>query len=911
MLTLLFTFTFSKRWVQCNIINKKDELNIMVEDIKPHIIGITETWASNDITDAELGLEGYAMFRKDRMGRRGGGVLLYIKENIPAYEVQLQEEADCNEAIWCKLVTGHTTVTIGVVYRCPNITRQNNEKIHNAISEVSKGDCIIMGDFNHGNIKWDSLQSTGVEDQRFLCLVQDNFLTQHVLEPTRAARVLDIVLSSQKEFVDNVVIQEPLGSSDHNQLHFNINIKSDKTKAKQCRRDFRKGNYKKIRKSLALIDWNEKMKNKTATECWNILRGELDSAIDSYVPMKKQGKRSKKKNLSKEAFRKIRYKQNMWRVYKHTGKDKDYDAYKEALNAATNEVRKSKRNFEHKLAQNIKSDSKSFYAYVRSKQNVRDRVGPLEDNAGNKITQGILMAEELNMHFSSVFTREDTSSLPVPETKFEGSEGERLGQLVVTPEVVANKINNMKENKSPGVDGIAPKILKETVEQICTPLAHVFNMSLQEGIVPLEWKEANIIPLFKKGSRNKSVNYRPVSLTSVICEVLETIIRDHMMDFLIKHKFFEEITKWVDEGSPVDVIYLDFQKAFDKVPHQRLLLKLKSHGMGNSIINWIEQWLNDRRQRVVVDGEVSSWKPVLSGVPQGSVLGPILFLVYINDLEEGVTGNILKFADDTKLFRKTKEIGDKQKLQDDIDKLVRWSEKWQMLFNFGKCKCLHTGPGNTGMNYEMGGSILSKTVKEKDLGVSMNANMKVSEQCRIAASKGNQILGMIRRNITYKEKSLIVPLYKAIVRPHLEYCIQAWSPYLRKDIDMLEKIQRRATKLIPGLRDLTYEERLKECGLTTLETRRLRGDQIEVFKILNGYENIDSNLFFQIKESKITRGHNFTLVKKQSRLDVRKFSFSQRTINVWNKLSEECVHASSVNMFKNRIDKYLVKAGYT
>ena len=133
--------------------------------------------------------------------------------------------------------------------------------------------------------------------------------------------------------------------------------------------------------------------------------------------------------------------------------------------------------------------------------------------------------------------------------------------------------------------------------------------------------------------------------------------------------FFEEITKWVDEGSPVDVIYLDFQKAFDKVPHQRLILKLKSHGMGNSIINWIEQWLTDRRQ---------------SG-------GLFLFFVYIDDLGEGVTGNILKFADDTKLIRKTKEIGDKQTLQDDIDKLVRWSEKWQMLFNFGKCKCLHTG----------------------------------------------------------------------------------------------------------------------------------------------------------------------------------------------------------------------------
>ena len=188
-----------------------------------------------------------------------------------------------------------------------------------------------------------------------------------------------------------------------------------------------------------------------------------------------------------------------------------------------------------------------------------------------------------------------------------------------------------------------------------------------------------------------------------------------------------------------------------------------------------------------------------------SVLRPILFLVYINDLEEGVTGKILKFADDTKLFTKTKEIGDNQNLQDDIDKLVKWSEKWQMLFNFGKCKYLHIGPGNTSMTYEMGGTILSTTVKEKDLGVTMNANMKVSEQCRIAASKGNQVLGMIRRNISYKDKSLIVLLYKAIVRSHLEYCIQAWSPYLRKDIDMLEKIQRRATKLIPGLRDLRYE----------------------------------------------------------------------------------------------------------
>ena len=208
-----------------------------------------------------------------------------------------------------------------------------------------------------------------------------------------------------------------------------------------------------------------------------------------------------------------------------------------------------------------------------------------------------------------------------------------------------------------------------------------------------------------------------------------------------------------------------------------------------------------------------------------------------------------------------------------------------MLFNFGKCKCLHTGHGNLNVNYKMGDTVLGTTVKEKDLGVTISADMKVSEQCGIAASKVNQILGLIRRNITYKGKKLIIPLYKAIVRPHLEYCIQAWRPYRKKDIDTLERIQRR-------------------------ETRRLRGDQIEVFKILNGYENIDRNMFFSLKKDSRTRGHEVKLVKDQCRLDIRKHSFSQRTINEWNKLSTDCVTASSVNMFKNKVDTYLRRAGY-
>ena len=219
------------------------------------------------------------------------------------------------------------------------------------------------------------------------------------------------------------------------------------------------------------------------------------------------------------------------------------------------------------------------------------------------------------------------------------------------------------------------------------------------------------------------------------------------------------------------------QQAFDKVPHQRLLLKLKAHGLGNGMTKWIEKWLIDRRQRVVVDGEVSNSKTVLSGVPQESLLGPIL---YINDLDDDITGKVLKFADDTKVFSKIKSDADRQHLQYDVNNLTEWSEKWQMLFNFGKCKCLHTGHGNEDAQYTMGGTVLNTILKQKDLGFTISADMKVSEKCRIAAAKGNQIIGLIRRNIVYKEKELIIPLYTTIVRPHLEYCIQEWRPYRKK-----------------------------------------------------------------------------------------------------------------------------------
>ena len=909
-----------------SIVSKMDELRRMADDTQPDIIGITETWTKPDMGDAEFGLAGYKMFRKDRLVKRGGGVMLYFKEHIQAYEIQIEAEAGFSEAIWCNLESQGSKIIVGVVYRCPSISKDEDTSLHKVITHASRGECLIMGDFNHPDIRWNSLDSSK-ESAKFLLLVQNCFLTQHVLEPTRGDNVLDLILSSNKELVDNVTVVEPLGTSDHSQIHFNLTVKTGSRYSKQRKRDFKKGDYVQMRSYLENMKWAEILENKTAEQCWKSLKSEFDYIIQKFIPNKKCS-HLRKKHLSREAMQMIRNKQRLWKAYKRTGNVEDYAKYKDALKETTNEIRESKRNFERKLAANIKQDSKSFFAYIRSKQKVRDVVGPLKDNDGLVITKGKEMADALNIYFSSVFTLEDKNNLPVHEPLL-ADNVECLTNMLITPAMIVTKIKKLKDNKSPGIDGITPKLLKEIAEEISVPLAIMFNLSLREGTVPPEWKHANVVPIFKKGSRCKAENYRPVSLTSVVCKLLESLLRDHMIDFLEKHnllkdtqhgflkgrscltnllEYTEIISKWVDDGSPVDVIYLDFQKAFDKVPHQRLLIKLKSHGI--NIVAWIQNWLTDRKQRVSVDGETSAWTAVHSGVPQGSVLGPLLFLIYINDLEDGVASNILKFADDTKIFRRVQTRQECRTLQDDLNRLDQWSAKWQMLFNQSKCKCLHIGRANGKEPYEMHNTVLLKTSKEKDLGVTISADWKVSEQCGIAARKGNQLLGMIKRNITYREKNLIIPLYKSIVRPHLEYCIQAWRPHLKKDIDKLERVQRRATKLIPELRILSYEDRVQQCKLTTLETRRVRGDQIEVFKITHGIEGLDSDMFFKFRTDNGTRGHSWALAKEWCKLDIRKYAFSQRTINEWNRLPGECVHATSVNMFKNKIDNYFKRSGY-
>ena len=412
-------------------------------------------------------------------------------------------------------------------------------------------------------------------------------------------------------------------------------------------------------------------------------------------------------------------------------------------------------------------------------------------------------------------------------------------------------------NKSPGSDDLHPKLLFELRNQLVSPLTKLFKLSLETGIVPQEWKEARVSPLFKKGLKDKPENYRPVSLTSIIGKIIESIVKDNLVGHLDRHNlirnsqhgftknrscltnilsFMESVTLHVDEGNPVDIVYLDFAKAFDKVPYERLFKKLEAHGVTGRVLNWIRNWLSSRRQKVCISQQDSFWRDVTSGVPQGSVLGPVLFLIYINDLDRNIISKLAKFADDTKICKNVRNVEDAVTLQKDLNSLHEWATDWQMNFNTDKCAVMHVGYNNRCNQYKLGNAELKSIVKEKDLGIIIDNTLKFSEQCSTAVKCANRTLGLIKRTIKSRSKDIIVKLYKAFVRPKLEYCIQAWRPFLRKDMDSKERVQRRATRIITECKGLSYESRLKTLDLISIEDKQIRGDLIQVFKYIKGID---------------------------------------------------------------------------
>ena len=784
-------------------LNNRDDLCLQIAGNEPDIICITEIISkaqTHPINPALLAIPHYNMHLNfdpaqpslGTCGIRGVGIYTAVGLNV----TEVYPSSSFLDHLWISLkLKGSDKLILGCSYRSPSSGQESVTqlcKLLRTISDTHPSHLVVVGDFNFPEIDWKHEMSVAPPlhiAHTFLEATRDCFLFQHVKHPTRfrhgtTPSIIDLILTNEEAMVKELRLSAGLGSSDHLVLESQLECYSRKTANDVPKLALNKADVTKMLHMLRQIHWKEASSSDTIT-FHKQLSDHFNAIIEQCVPLRRDNNKKRNIYMTRQAMAQKKKKEAPWRSYVAQPDVFNHEKYVRARNYVRRLTRDLRKSFEKKLALHLKDNPKAFWQNTNSRRKTKTRVSSLRpgDETGPEAVADAEKVDVLNRFFASVFTVEDCSNIPAPASEWTG---ELLEDILVTKEQVEQKLMALRPASSPGPDGFHLKVLKDLSPVLSQPLATLFQKSLDESTVPHEWKVAEITPIFKKGSKHDPTNYRPVSLTSIISKLCESLVKDEIVEHLLateqlhsaQHGFLprrscitklltcmEEWTRHIEDGDPVDVAYLDYKKAFDSVPHQRLLKKLHSLGIRGRVLGWIEQFLVGRQQRVKINGVKSNWCPVLSGIPQGTVLGPTLFLAFVNDLPSSIRSKTRMFADDTTVYTKSATEEDKATLQRDLITLGSWSETWLLPFNTQKCKSLHLGHGNSKHVYAIQGVHIKQVTEERDLGVVMDEGLKFRRQATEAVSKANRVLGTIWRSFANLDKTTLPILYKTLVRP--------------------------------------------------------------------------------------------------------------------------------------------------
>ena len=611
----------------------------------------------------------------------------------------------------------------------------------------------------------------------------------------------------------------------------------------------------------------------------------------------------------------------------------------EAIHAKITESIFNQQDHKEKIAiSSIKSNPKFFFTYAKKARKAKVRVGPLFNADGKLETNPEQIANLLQDQYASVFSDPKNPNKVIPDKL--NANIPPLCEIEITEKEIIKAISEIPENSATTEDDIPAKVLRYCKNQLAKPIKIIWQHSFETCFIHSMYKTQIITPVHKKDSRALAANYRPISLTSHIIKIFERLIRNQLVkhleenNILCKHqhgfrkcrscltqllKHIDDILNNLNEDSESDVIYLDFAKAFDKVDHEILLAKLQNYQIQGPLYNWLNEYLKDRHQYVVVNGSQSYPAKVKSGVPQGTVLGPILFLIYINDMEKCAQNCVVShFADDSRIKKAINYTNDVESLQTALNSIIEWSKsnnmelhekKFEYLCHSTKRKLLHELPfTNEFLTYSTpsGIEIHPKSIV-KDLGVNITPNLSWSPHIGIITDGAKKMASWCLSVFRSRQKDVMLTLFKTYVRSRLEFSCPLWNPDKITDIQTIESVQRNFTSKIEGYSDYNYWERLKHLKLHSLQRRRERYVIIHMFKIKMQLTSNDLNINFKTSPLKGITAilPPFPKHASSKNRSLYESSFAVRGPSLWNLLPKDARSQTKLDAFKISISHFL------